>query len=68
LLDDAVFPRLRAQGKIVCQACYELWKAIFQNAHFIAAQTDYELKMKKLDRLRFGADYFKEIQGEEDGA
>jgi hypothetical protein len=61
--DDLLRVVARSQGKVVCKACYELWKAIYQSAHFIAAQTDYELKMKKMDRLRLGADYFTEDDG-----
>lgn len=62
------FPLPRAQGRVVCKCCYVLWFVIHANAHFIAAQTEWEMEMKKLGRLRFGADYFLEIEGEEDGS
>lgn len=62
-LPDDAFPRLRARGDPVCQCCYELYAAIYMNAHFIGAQVEWELQMKKLGRLRFGADYFKEEDG-----
>jgi hypothetical protein len=59
------FPLLRAQGVIVCQCCYELWRAIYQNAHFIGAQSKWKLEMEKLKRLRIGEDYLRDVEGED---
>ena len=43
---------------LVCAACNDLYWTVAGNPWFLRAEEEYQRELKKVKRLRLGADYF----------